>query len=58
VGDEYGGYVVALAQGEKLLLHLVACDRIEGAERLVEEQEAGVGSESSCYGYALPLAAG
>lgn len=58
VSDEYGGDVVAGAQREKLLLHFVARDGIEGAERLVEEQQAGTGGEGPRDSDSLTLAAG
>ncbi len=40
VGDKEGGERVALANGEQVVVELVAGDFVQGAERLVEEQEA------------------
>ena len=56
--DENGRDLVSVTQGEELLLHLMAGHGIQGAERLVEEQELGICREGAGDGDALALATG
>ena len=57
VGHEDHRLAVGLPDAQKLDPHLVAGDRIEGAERLVHQENAGVMNERSTNRYALAHAA-
>ena len=56
--DEDGGDLKPAAQLDELLLHFVAGDGVEGAERFIEQQQLGASRQSSGDGHALSLAAG
>jgi hypothetical protein len=58
VGDEEAGHVELLMQGAQPLPQLVADARVQGAERLVQQEDLGVRGEGAGEGDALPLAAG
>ena len=58
VADEDDGLVELLLEIEKLVLELVADQRIERRERLVHEQDVGVGGEGARQADALLHAAG
>src|ERR1051326_2277380 len=58
VGDEDDGLAVRLPDRKQLDRHLVACDRVERAERLVPQQDARVVPPRAAEGGALAHAAG
>ena len=58
VGHENHRLAVGLPYAQKLDPHLVAGDRIEGTERLVHQENAGVVNERSTNRYTLAHAGG
>ena len=56
VGDEHGGLAPLAQDGRELPAELPAKRRVQGGERLVEEQEPGVHRERPAEGHALLLA--
>src|SRR5207244_2605093 len=58
VGDEQGGLVHSAAQFEKLALKVVASDRVERGEGLIEQEQRRVGCERAGDSDTLFLAAG
>ena len=58
VGDEQDGRPVPAPQLEHQLVHLDAGQGVEGAERLVEQQQVGVADQGPGQRDALGLAAG
>ena len=58
VGDEDDGLLQLLLQFEQLLLHLATDKRVERAERLIHEQDVGVGRERPGDAHALLHPAG
>ena len=58
VADEDDGLVQPLLQLEQIVLQLVADQRVEGGERLVHQQDVGVGGEGAGEPDALLHAAG
>ncbi len=57
VGDEQHGAARALPHAQQLVLQAGARDRVERAERLVEQQQVGIDRERARQGDALALAA-
>src|SRR5579883_1028416 len=58
VRDEEGGDLVALAESQKLLLHLMTREGIESTKGLIKEQQRRACSQCTRHGDALALAAG
>jgi hypothetical protein len=58
MSDEDDGFLEAAGEGAEFALKFGAGDGIEGAERLIHEENGRVGSESAGNADALPLAAG
>ena len=58
VGHEQHGLAVALPQLEQHDVHVVARDGVERAERLIHQEDAGIGDERAAERYPLPHAAG
>jgi hypothetical protein len=58
VRDEDDGLVEVALQAERLGLQFAADDRVDGAERLVHQQDVGIGGEPAGDADALLLAAG
>ena len=57
VGDEHGRHVHLVVQAPQPVAQLLAHLRVEGAERLVEQQQARLDGERPGQGHALALAA-
>ena len=58
MGDEHHGLAELLLQSFKFLLNIAAGDRIEGAERFVQENHGRIGRQRPGDTDALALAAG
>ena len=58
VRDEHHRLTEPACEGAEFALQLEARDRVERAERLVEQQEWWIESQSACHTDALALAAG
>ena len=58
VGDEEDRLVDLVLDGHELVLHLTPDERVQGAERLVHEEDVRVGAECPCQAHALLHAAG
>ena len=58
VGNEDHRLLHPLLQGAKFFLHLRSRDRIERAERFVQNQNGRIGRQSPRHAHALPLASG
>ena len=57
VRDEHDGLAELALQADQLLLQVGAHDRVDGAERLVHEQDVGVGGEAARHADPLLLPA-
>src|SRR5712664_1795360 len=55
VRDEHNGLMVVLPHARKPLLHLASREIVERAERLIHQDDLGIGGEGSCQGDALRL---
>jgi hypothetical protein len=58
VGDEDRGDVEIVVEADQPFAQFLADLGVDGAERFVEEEDAGLGGEGAGDGHALPLSAG
>ena len=57
VGDEHRRHMPVRENGCQLLAQRLAQPRVQGGERLIEEEESGIGGEGAAKGDALALPA-
>ncbi|MNJ71703.1 hypothetical protein D3C77_682750 [compost metagenome] len=58
MGDQHRGDFCPLANRQQLVLHLLAGQRIKGAERFIQQQDTRARHQATCDGNPLRHAAG